>query len=422
VSNLKILAIGIGKIGIALLKDLVRSQAIEEIVAADLQIKPIEHVVKEVGTEKVKAVPVDATDQDELIDLMQEGFDCVASALLREHQMKAVQAAIMVKTNFVDVGCPQTVFELDEMAKEAEITIVPSCGLDPGIDRFCEGVAVDLLDTVEKINGICGGFPQKNTPGYNNPFRYKASWSWFRAMGTNLGNATILKDGNRVEVPKLDNPEIIRFPDPIGDCEAFYSGASFDVLKHLNLTDVRELWNKTARWPGHCSLWKQLKELKLTDFEPLTINLRIRPSDKSNKFVTPPEGGYVYDIEPLAQPIEISPFEFLNALGDKYLQYEKDEGDAVVLQTNVSGIKNGKTTRISHEMIDLYDLQTNSTAMGRTTAYPASIISQMLARGEIKEQGVVHMSRLGHNPKIAKIFFEEMETRGIHIKETITTT
>ena len=155
--------------------------------------------------------------------------------------------------------------------------------------------------------------------------------------------------------------------------------------------------------------------------EPYALSGRV-PKEPITEARRRPEGGYVYDIEPLAQPIEISPFEFLNALGDKYLQYEKDEGDAVVLQTNVTGIKNGKTMRISHELIDLYDLRTNSTAMGRTTAYPTSVISQMLARGEITEHGVVHMSRLGHNPKIAKIFFEEMETRGIHIKETITTT
>ncbi len=416
---MRILVIGIGKIGTALLKDLVRSDAVEEIVAADLNIKYLKRLAQDLGSEKVQTAQVDASDQGQLTDLMQDDFQCVASALLREFQFNATEAAIKSGLNYVDVGSPIEIFELNEAAEAAEVTVVPNCGLDPGIDRFCEGVAVSQLDKVETIHGFCGGFPQKGTPGYNNPLGYKASWSWFRAVGTYKGNATILKDGQRIEVPKLEDPDTLTFPEPIGEVEAFVSGASFDVLKHLNLTDVHELWNKTLRWPGHCQIWKALIGLHLTDLEPLPINLQIKPSGKSKVFTTPPEGGYVYNIKPFKPPVEISPFEFLNALGDKYLQYEKGEGDAVVLRTEVIGEKDGKPITIHHELVDFYDTELDITAMGRTTAYPTSIVAQMIARGEIKDRGVVHVSKIGRNPVTAGIFFNEMKKRGIHIQEAV---
>ena len=106
-------------------------------------------------------------------------------------------------------------------------------------------------------------------------------------------------------------------------------------------------------------------------------------------------------------------------MGEKYLQYKKGEGDAVVLRTKVVGEKNGQQKSIEHELIDFYDPTNDITSMGRTTAYPTSIVSQMIARGEFTEHGVIHCGKFGQNPKIAKTFFAELAKRNIMIKETI---
>lgn len=415
VSNMRILVLGAaGKIGYALLKDLIRSEGVSDIVAADLNIKRLERLVENLGNEKVQTTQVNAANQRQLIELMRDGVDMVASCVLAAYQHTATRAAIEAGVHFVDVGQPDVVFDLNEEAAAADVTVVPSCGLDPGIDRVCRGYAVSMLDKVSELYLWCGGIPP---PGQKdeNPINYKISWAWFRAVSTYLGEAEIIRDGKVVKVPKLENPEPIIFPD-LGEFEAFKSRAPFDLIEQLNLTDIREAYDTSIRWKGHCEIWKKLIALHLTDFEPLPVNMRIRPA--------PPGSPHAFDTEYLEPPIEVSPFEFLSALGEKYLHYdlEKGEGDLVLLRSKVTGVKDGQTMTIEHELIDFYDPETGVTSMGRTTAYPCSIVAQMIARGDIMERGVVHCGKIGLNQKTARIYFAELAKRNIRITETVSKT
>jgi len=414
---MRILLLGsAGKIGSALLKDLIRSEEVSKIVAVDLNIKRLKRIVRDLDSEKIQIAQMNVSDQKKLAELMQDGFDSITSAIPGEYQYTAILAAIEAGVSFVDVGVGSPeVYNLNKAAEAADITVVPNCGLDPGIDRVCQGYAISQLDKVEALHLWCGGIPQRPQKD-DNPLGYKISWAWYHTIGTYLGKAKIIRNGEIVEVDKFgppENPELVRFPEPIGECEAFLSGASFDLINQLNLKDLHEAWNKSVRWKGHCSIWPKLIALHLTDFEQLQINMRIRP---------PPEGSHVFEIEYLDNPIEISPFEFLNALGEKYLHYKSGERDAVVLRTEVIGEKNGKQLALGHELVDFYDPELNITSMGRTTAYPTSIVSQMIVRGDLKERGVVHCGKIGTNPKIAKIFFAELAKRNIIIKETVSKT
>jgi lysine 6-dehydrogenase len=391
---LKILALGIGKIGSALIKDLIESPDVSEIVAGDIDFERVQrHVTKMGWNHKVRAAHIDVTDHEKLVRLMKSGFDCVTSTLISDHNVRVAKAAIEAEVNMADVGTtPHEIFELDEKAKNARVTIMPSYGLDPGIDRIIEGYGARKLDTVEEIYLWCGGFPQKNTPGYSNPLRYKVAWYWRRAIETYLGKARILRDGKIVEVEKLagpDNPENITFPEPIGECEAFYTSAPFDTIEHLGLNGVKNAWNKTVRWKGHCDIWNKLIALALTSMSPLKVG-----------------------------QCEVTPMDFMVELGNKSLQYEEGEGDVVVERVHVGGQKDGKETRLVYELVDFYDNQRQVTAMGRTTAYPTSVVSQMIGRGEITEKGVIHASRFGWNTELAKRFFTEMAKRNVHITET----
>ncbi|MFQ5821318.1 MAG: saccharopine dehydrogenase family protein [Candidatus Heimdallarchaeota archaeon] len=414
---MRILLLGAaGKIGSALLKDLIRSVAVSEIIADDLNIKRLKRVVQDLESEKIQTTQMNVTDGKKLTELMQDGFDSITSAIPGEYQYTAISVAIEAGVSFVDVGVDSPeVFYLNEAAKAADITVVPNLGLDPGIDRVCQSYAISQLDKVKALRLYCGGIPQRPQKN-DNPLGYKISWAWYHTIGTYLGKARLIRNGEIVEVDKFgppENLELVRFPEPIGECEAFFSGASFDLIDQLNLKDLSEAWNKSVRWRGHCEIWQKLIALHLIDFEPLQINMRIR---------SPPVGSHVFDIEYLDRPIEISPFEFLNALGEKYLQYKPGEGDAVVLRTEVIGEKNGKQIAIGHELIDFYDPELNITSMGRTTAYPTSIVSQMIVRGDLKERGVVHCGKIGMNPQTAKIFFAELAKRNIIIKETVSKT
>lgn len=393
---MKILALGIGKIGSALLRDLAESRDVSEIVAGDLALERVQQYVSKMGWDnRVRAERVDVTDHEKLVRLMKDDVDAVASALISEYNVRVAEAAIEAGVGMVDVGgTPSEIFELNRRAKEAGVAIIPSCGLDPGIDRIMEGYAAKKLDKVDEIFLWCGGFPQKNTPGYNNPLRYKIAWHWRGAVQTNIGKARILRDGKVVDVEKLTgpgNPETVIFPDPVGECEAFFTSAPFDTIEHLDLKEVKNAWNKTVRWKGHCDIWAKLIELGLTSTEPLKFS-----------------------------KCEASPLDFFVELGNRTLQYEEGEGDVVVERVQVGGIKNGKKTRFVYELVDFYDKKRQVSAMGRTTSYPCSILSQMIGRGEIQERGVIHASKIGYNTETAKRFLDEMSERGLHITEAVT--
>jgi saccharopine dehydrogenase-like NADP-dependent oxidoreductase len=66
-------------------------------------------------------------------------------------------------------------------------------------------------------------------------------------------------------------------------------------------------------------------------------------------------------------------------------------------------------------LVDHYDPKTDMSAMMRTTAFPASIVTQMLASGAISKRGAVLQER----DVPADMFLNEMQKRGIQIQHAI---
>ncbi len=386
---MKVLVLGVGKMGYGLLKDLDAQPHISEIVGADINLKQANRYAERVGGEKIEVRKLDVTDRRETVKLMREGFDVVASALPRPFCDTAAAAAIEAGIGYADVAASfDTIFDLDGAAKEAGVTVVPHIGLDIGIDRVLCGVGARVLDKPERFHVWCGGFPQRGTPGYYNPLRYKISWYWPYAALTNVGVSRVLRAGEIVEIPHLSDPEEVVFPEPVGRCEAFTTGDLLDVVEHLKLEGVKDAWSKTVRWEGHCEVWRKLIDLHLLDEEPVRV-----------------------------KGVEVSPRDLFLALGEKTLQYELGEGDAICQRVEVSGIKDGVQAAYIYEFIDFYDPENDISAMARTTAFPCSIVAQIIARSKFKETGVVHPVKIGWDEELSRRFFTELAKRRINITE-----
>jgi lysine 6-dehydrogenase len=374
---MKVLVLGIGKMGYGLLK-------------ADVNVEGARSVVERVNSDKIEVRHCDVMKAKDTISLMREGFDVVASALPRPFCDAATAAAIEAGIGYADIAASfSTIFDLDAAAKNAGITVVPHIGLDIGIDRVLCGVGARKLDSVDGFRVWCGGFPQKGTPGYDNPLRYKISWYWPYAALGNIGSSRVLKDGKMVEIPRLSDPEEITFPEPLGKCEAYTTGDLLDVVKHLGLSGVKDAWAKTVRWPGHSDIWKKIVDLHLLEEEAISV--------KGN---------------------DVSPRDFFLALGEKTLQYLPGEGDAICQRVEVSGIKDGNRTSFIYEFIDLYDPENDLSAMARTTAFPCSIVAQMIAKGDFKDAGVIHPVKIGWDEHLSEKFFKELSKREINIEES----
>ncbi|MCW4051180.1 MAG: saccharopine dehydrogenase NADP-binding domain-containing protein [Candidatus Bathyarchaeota archaeon] len=386
---MKVLVLGVGKMGYGLLKDLDAQSHVDEIVAADMNQTQAQAFAERVGGEKISVVKLDATDKKETVKLMKQGFDVVAAALPRPFCDAAVDAAIEAGIGWADVAASfSTIFNQHEKAKKAGVSIVPHIGLDIGIDRVLCGVGARKLDHTDGMIVWCGGFPQKGTEGYENPLQYKISWYWPYAVDSNLRTSTVLINGETVTLENLSDPEEIDFPEPIGRTEAYTTGGLKDVIDHLDLKGVKTAIGKTVRWPGHSEFWTKLKKLHLLDQEEINVRGQM-----------------------------VKPYDVFIALGHKHLQYGPDEGDAICQKVKIWGVKDGEPMAYIYEFIDLHDFENDISAMARTTAYPCSIVAQMIAKGEFDKPGVIHPAWIGYDEKLSDKFFKELAVRNINITE-----
>jgi len=90
--------------------------------------------------------------------------------------------------------------------------------------------------------------------------------------------------------------------------------------------------------------------------------------------------------------------------------------DVVALEVRVAGVKGQKRMKYSYRLLDYCDAKQGVTAMARTTAYPASIVAQLLVKRRVEEKGVVPPEKLGMRGEIFEAFLNELEKRGVKIK------
>ena len=196
-----------------------------------------------------------------------------------------------------------------------------------------------------------------------------------------MGDCAIIRDGKLYKVPALTDLEHLEFPKPIGKMEAFNTSGGIGTLHQTYKDKVQHLDYKTIRYPGHCSQMKVLKDLDLMSDSPVKL----------------PSGTEVVPRELLKQKL----CEKLAA----------EQPDMVLLRVTVTGVKDRKPIQHVWECIDYGDEANGLSAMAKMTAFPASIIAQMIARGDIEERGVLRQELAVP----VKLFLAEMAGRGISL-------
>src|SRR5436190_11657486 len=134
---MKILVLGAGRMGHGAVFDLIHnSRDVEAVTVADFHLDKAEAVATAVGTSRVEARQVDASNYDDIVALMR-GHDSVISCVNYWYNVSLSKAAIETGANFCDLGGNNYVVDeqlaLDAEAKAAGINIIPDCGLAPGM-------------------------------------------------------------------------------------------------------------------------------------------------------------------------------------------------------------------------------------------------------------------------------------------------
>jgi saccharopine dehydrogenase-like NADP-dependent oxidoreductase len=376
---MKVIVLGCGKIGSVLAKDFAESVEGADVVLADRSEERAREAASSI--EGAGWVSANTSDLPKLVDTLRE-FDLVLGALPGDYGFRALEVAVEAGVDVVDVSyTPENPLDLDTAARDAGITIIPDCGVAPGLSSILVGYASSKLDRVKAAHIMVGGIPESPVP----PLGYTITWSAEGLIDEYVRDVSIVEDGRIVQVPALSGLEEMEFPG-VGTLEAFYT----DGLRTLveSLPGVESMYEKTLRFPGHVEKVRLLRELGFFGDEPLNV-----------------EGE------------EVSPRLLTARLLERSLR-KPEVGDLLAMIIEVTGKAGGEETGYRYYVLDRFDREKGVTAMARTTAYTASIVAGMLAEGVIQEKGVIPPERLGMNEAVAERLLSELKKRGVTVEES----
>ena len=392
---MKLLVIGSGMMGSAAAYDMALQGHVDSVTLADNDLKRAKNAAARVnriaGNKKVRAVALDAAKEKEAARLM-KGHDGALSAVPYRLNLGLAKAAIRAGCHFADLGGNNTVVRQElALAKQAEkrgIGLAPDCGLSPGMASILGGELVRRLGgRADALKLYVGGLPEKPLP----PFHYQLVFSVEGLINEFVEPARILRHGKIATIEGLSEPEPFHM-DGFAPLVAFQTSGGTSTLPETFAGKVGECFEKTLRYPDHYNLIRGLKELGLFSSEKMLIG----------------------DVEVAPRALLAKVFESKFAGDGPDVCIMRLEAHESVKAPGVRGLLGGKLKgRVAtFTMVDRYDSKSDMSAMMRTTAFPASIVLQMMCTGAVSKRGAVLQER----DIPAGSFLEEIARRGIKIE------
>jgi lysine 6-dehydrogenase len=392
---MKFLVIGAGMMGTAAAYDMARSPAVQSVTLADNDPRRAKEGARRIEDllqlhhkadairNKVRAVELDASDEKDATRLMR-GHNAVLSAVPYFFNVGLAKAAIRARSHFADLGGNNTVvrktYALAREAAKRNIAVAPDCGLSPGMASILAGELVRRLSTgggssrrhkVDALKLYVGGLPKYP----KHPFQYQLVFSVEGLINEYVEPARVLKNGKIQEIEPLTEPEDFHMTG-FSPLVAFHTSGGTSTMPETFTGQVGECFEKTLRYPDHYKLIRGLYDLGFF-------------SSKKKKF----------------RKVALSPREMTSALFLEKLSGK--EPDVCIMR--IEAHQNDRV--LAFEMVDYFDPKLELTAMMRTTAWPASIVLQMITSGVIRKRGAIKQEL----DVPADIFLREMSRRGIKI-------
>ena len=388
---MKILVLGAGRMGYGAAYDFVHnSPDVERVTIADFDAKKAEEAAERVGTARIEPRHADASVYHEMAALM-AGHDSVISCVNYWYNESLSRAAIETKTNFCDLGGNNYIVDgqlaLDPKAKAAGINIIPDCGLAPGMVSILAMHGAARFDRLDELHIRVGGLPQDPRP----PLDYQLVFSVEGLINEYVEAARVIRGGKVIEVTSMTELESQEL-DGFTPLEAFQTSGGTSTLPDSFLGKIRELDYKTIRYAGHCEKFKTMIDLGLCSSEEI-----------------------------VADYVKVKPRKVFGELLQQHLP--ADGPDYVLVRLEFVGqkaetrpvgsvpVSPQATSRLRYDIIDKQDEKTGLSAMMRTTAFPASIIAQMMAKGEVLMRGATPQEKAIDPER----FVAELERRNIKI-------
>ena len=378
------LVLGAGRQGIAAAYDLVRFGDASRVTLADINLERAQAAADRanrlVGDRTVEAICLDVRDGNVLRRTL-KGYDVALSAVPYFYNLALTRAAIDTGVSFCDLGGNTDIVRqqhaLDREAQRAGVSVIPDCGMGPGMGNNLAVYAMDLVGDPEEVYLYDGGLPQKPQP----PWNYALTFAIEGLTNEYYGGMTILRDGKLFHAPCFTEFEMTDVP-PIGRLEAFLIAGGASTAPWSFQGRLRTYQLKVLRYPGTFAQLKAFSDLGLFDLKPIRLNGN-----------------------------EVVPRDVFNALFEPQVRVD-DVEDVCIIRAHAKGKKNGQPTEAVVDIVDYYDKTTGFTAMQRLTGWHMSIVAAMVAKQEIPT-GAIPLELAVP----ARAFVREAKRRGLKITE-----
>jgi len=376
--------LGAGRQGTAAAYDMAKFGHASRVTIGDVDLRQARRAASRVnrliGRRVAEGVRVDVRRPAQVKRFL-TGVDAFLSAVPYYYNLEVAKAAIGARANMCDLGGHTGIVRkqllLDRKAADAGISIVPDCGLGPGMSATLAVYGMEMLDSTDEVYIWDGGLPQNPRP----PFNYLLTFSFEGLINEYSGKAVYLRGGEIVEVPCIEELEIIEFPS-LGKLEAFTTSGGTSTCPWTFKGKLKVFQNKTLRYPGSYAQLKTMRDLGLFNERGIKV------------------GG-----------VKVAPRRVLQALYEPHVKLA-GEKDVVALRVKCVGRKSDQPAEVVLELLDYYDNETQFSAMERTTGWSASIVAIMMAHDETPRGAKpLETAVPGH------LFVKELERRGIKLSE-----
>jgi lysine 6-dehydrogenase len=347
--------LGSGRQGTAAAYDLGRFGDAARIVMADVRVDAARQAAARVndllGREVAEATALYASEPASVKAVL-AGAHVALSAVPYYFNLAITEASIASGVSLCDLGGNTDVvwsqMRLDEAARAKGVSVVPDCGMGPGLINHMGVYVMELLDRTREVYLYDGGLPQDPT----DPWRYQLTFHVNGLTNEYDGDATFIREGKLTPVPTFTELETVDFP-PLGTLEAFVISGSMSTTPHTHLGRLARYENKVLRYPGHFATFEAYKRLGLFSEDFVEVD---------GQAVVP---RHLY--HRLLEPKITAPLI----------------RDVCVMRAVGVGEKDGRPARVTVDLVDRYDPATGFTGMERLTGWHAAIMMALQARGRI---------------------------------------
>ncbi len=397
---MRLVVLGGGAMGRITVRALAEDARVSQVVVGDLQVAAAELLVDALGKgrEKVSVVACDVRDVEATVELLR-GADAVLNATDYTFNLEVMHAALAAKVHYADLGglfhMTQRQYELDGAFREAGIAAVLGIGSTPGITNLLARVAVDHLDSVERLDVRIGcGDARPPDAAFAPPYSIRTIFDEC------MLSPMVYRDGTWSAAEPMSGDEAIEFPAPVGQVTAMYTlhseVASFPVS--FGAQGLRHASFKIAFPPAFLAQMRLLVGLGLGKTEVIEAR--------------GPKRGAV---------ARVAPREVMVALLAARQSADPTEppaepSDCDVLRVIAEGTRDGAPMRLVEEMVVKPYLPWNVGAGDVDTGVPLAIAGMLLASGGTRVTGA-HGAELIFDPLT---FLRELGRYGMRARETIT--